>query len=145
MVNKRDETVYTIEMEWRDKDMEASRAEGVQSMEAERVQMSETAPQPQRTRRVGSVTFGLTLILFGVLFLVNMILPTLHYEVIFRLWPVVFIFLGIEILVENHRSNMEKCRFVYDFPAIVMLALMLLFAMLMAAVDYSITYHNFYW
>ena len=85
------------------------------------------------------------MILFGVLFLVNMLLPMLHYEVIFRLWPVVFIFLGIEILVENHRSNTEKCRFVYDFPAIVMLALMLLFAMLMAAVDYAFTYQNLYW
>lgn len=125
--------------------MEASRAEGVQSMEAERVQMSETVSQPQRIRRVGSVTFGLTLILFGVLFLVNIMLPTLHYEMIFRLWPVVFIFLGIEILVENHRTNAEKCRFVYDFPAIIMLVLLLLFAMMMAAVDYAFTYQNLYY
>lgn len=125
--------------------MEASKTDSVQMREDERGKAWETVSVPQRIRRVGSVTFGLTLILFGVLFLVNMILPTLHYEVIFRLWPVVFIFLGIEILVENHRSNAEKCRFVYDFPAIVMLALMLLFAMLMAAVDYSIRYQNFYW
>lgn len=125
--------------------MEASRAEGVQSMEAERAQVAETVSQPQRTRRVGSVTFGLTLILFGVLFLINIMLPTLHYEMIFRLWPVVFIFLGVEILVENHRSNTEKCRFIYDFPAIIMLALMLLFAMMMAAVDYAFTYQNLYY
>lgn len=125
--------------------MEASKTEGIQMMEAENVQLQDTAPQPQRTRRVGSVTFGLTLILFGVLFLVNMILPTLHYEMIFRLWPVVFIFLGVEILVENHRSNTQKCRFIYDFPAIIMLALMLLFAMMMAAVDYAFTYQNLYY
>ncbi len=125
--------------------MEAGKTESVQVMEAERAQIPQAASGVQRTRRVGSVTFGLTLILFGVLFLVNMLLPMLHYEVIFRLWPVVFIFLGIEILVENHRSNTEKCRFVYDFPAIVMLALMLLFAMLMAAVDYAFTYQNLYW
>lgn len=125
--------------------MEAGKTESVQVMEAERAQIPKAASGVQRTRRVGSVTFGLTLILFGVLFLVNMILPTLHYEVIFRLWPVIFIFLGIEILVENHRSNTEKCKFVYDFPAIVMLALVLLFAMLMAAVDYAFTYQNFYW
>lgn len=125
--------------------MEAGKTESVQVMEAERAQIPQAASGVQRTRRVGSVTFGLTLILFGVLFLVNMLLPMLHYEVIFRLWPVVFIFLGIEILVENHRSNTEKCRFVYDFPAIIMLALMLLFAMLMAAVDYAFTYQNLYW
>lgn len=126
--------------------MEANRIEGIQSMEAERVQMPEATPVVQRTRRVGSVTFGITLILFGVLFLVHIVLPMLHYELIFRMWPVVFIVLGMEILVENHRSNAEKCRFVYDFPAIVMLILMLLFAMMMAAVDYAITYqHSFYW
>lgn len=125
--------------------MEASKTESIQMRDAENVPLQETPSAVQRTRRVGSFTFGLTLILFGVLFLVNMILPTLHYEVIFRLWPVVFVFLGIEILVENHRSNTEKCRFVYDFAAIVMLALMLLFAMLMAAVDYAFTYQNLYW
>ncbi len=105
----------------------------------------EAAPAVQRTRRVGSVTFGLTLILFGVLFLIHIALPTLHYELIFRLWPVVFIILGAEILLESHRSNAEKCRFIYDFPAIIMLAMMLLFAMVMAAVDYTITYQNIWW
>lgn len=105
----------------------------------------EAAPAVQRTRRVGSVTFGLTLILFGVLFLIHIVLPTLHYELIFRLWPVVFIILGAEILLENRRSNAEKCRFIYDFPAIIMLAMMLLFAMVMAAVDYTITCQNIWW
>lgn len=124
--------------------MEASRAETAQMREVESVPMQE-APAVQRTRRVGSVTFGLTLILFGVLFLINIMLPALHYEVIFRLWPVVFIFLGIEILAENHRSNAEKCRFVYDFPAIIMLVLLLLFAMMMAAVDYAFTYQYLYY
>lgn len=93
-----------------------------------------------RTRRVGSVTFGLTLILFGVLFFLHTVMPSLHYEVIFQFWPVVFILLGVEILVENHRSNAEKCRFVYDFPAILMLVIMLLFAMVMAAAEFSINY-----
>ena len=74
-----------------------------------------------RPRRVGSVTFGLTLVLFGVLFLIHIVVPTLHYEMIFQFWPVVFVLLGVEILVENHKSNAEQCRFVYDFPAILSL------------------------
>ncbi len=94
-----------------------------------------------RTRRVGSVTFGMTLILFGVLFLLHMVVPTLHYELIFQFWPVVF----VEILVENHRSNAEKCRFVYDFPAILMLVVMLLFAMVMAAAEFSLHYYQRGW
>lgn len=99
-----------------------------------------------RTRRVGSVTFGLTLILFGILFLVHMAVPDLQYEMIFQFWPVVFIILGIEILVENHRSNDGQYKFIYDFPAILMLVMMLLFAMVMAAVDISIRYcQNGWW
>lgn len=88
-----------------------------------------------RTRRVGSVTFGLTLILFGVLFLLHIVIPALHYELIFQFWPVVFVLLGIEILVENRRSNEKQYRFIYDFPAILMLIVMLLFSMVMAAAD----------
>ncbi len=105
----------------------------------------EAASGAQRSRRVGSVTFGLTLILFGILFLIHIALPTLHYELIFRLWPVVFILLGCEVLVENYKSNVKNCKFIYDFPAIIMLAMMMLFAMVMAAVDYSITYQNMWW
>ncbi len=99
-----------------------------------------------RTRRVGSVTFGLTLILFGILFLVHIVAPDLQYEMIFQLWPVVFVILGIEILVENHRSNSGQYKFIYDFPAILMLVMMLLFAMVMAAVDIGIRYcQNGWW
>lgn len=97
---------------------------------------------PVKTRRVGSVTFGLTLIVFGVLFLVHMAAPFLDYGIIFECWPVVFVLLGIEILVENRRSNASGYKLVYDFPAILMLVLMLFFAMMMAVVDYAVQYHK---
>ena len=117
----------------------------MQVLENEKTLEQQEVSEVQRCRRVGSVTFGLTLILFGILFLVHIALPTLHYELIFRLWPVVFILLGCEILVENYKSNAKNCKFIYDFPAIVMLAVMMLFAMVMAAGDYSITYQNMWW
>lgn len=98
-----------------------------------------------KIRRVGSVTFGLTLIVFGVLFLVHMAAPSLNYEVIFNCWPVVFVLLGIEILVENRRSSADGYRFVYDFPAILMLFLMLFFAMIMAVVDCALQYEKMWW
>ena len=44
--------------------------------------------------RVGSVTFGLVLVVMGVLCLLRLIFPLLDYELIIRLWPVVFICLG---------------------------------------------------
>lgn len=98
-----------------------------------------------RTRRVGSVSFGLTLIVFGVLFLVHMAVPALDYDAIFRCWPVVFVFLGMEILVENHKSNAAGYRFVYDFPAVLMMFLLLFFAMMLAVVDCAIQYESMWW
>lgn len=101
--------------------------------------------QTVKTRRVGSVTFGLTLIVFGVLFLVHMAAPSLNYEMIFNCWPVIFVLLGTEILLENHKSNAAGYKFVYDFPAILMLVLMLFFAMLMAVVEYAMQYRTMWW
>lgn len=98
------------------------------------------------TRRVGSVTFGIALICYGVLFLVHIFVPGLPYHIIFRCWPVCFILLGIEILVENHRSRNSGYKFLYDFPAVLMLGMLLLFAMVMAAVDVALTYgDHIYW
>lgn len=99
-----------------------------------------------QTRRVGSVTFGIALICYGVLFLVHIFVPDLPYHIIFRCWPVCFILLGIEILVENHKSRNSGLRFQYDFPAVLMLGVILLFAMVMAAVEMAYTYgYRMYW
>ena len=55
-----------------------------------------------QTRRVGSVTFGLTLICFGIMFLIHIVVPALRYDIIFRMWPIVFILLGIETVSYTH-------------------------------------------
>lgn len=117
----------------------------MEAQEKDDIFMQEREGGELRTRRVGSVTFGLTLILFGVLFLIHIAAPSLNYEMIFSFWPVVFVLLGIEILIENHRSNTRQYKFVYDFPAILMLAMMLLFAMVMAVVDYAMHYYPDVW
>lgn len=91
-------------------------------------------------RRVGSVTFGVTLICYGILFLIRIFVPALQYHVIFQCWPVIFILLGIEILVENHKCRIEEQKIIYDFAAIFMLGAMLLFAMIMAVIDYTMKY-----
>lgn len=95
-----------------------------------------------QTRRVGSVTFGITLICYGVLFLVHIFVPVLRYSIIFRCWPVIFILLGVEILVENRKCRSGEWKMVYDFPAVVMLGILLLFAMMMAVVDFELAYQT---
>ena len=71
-------------------------------------------------------------------------LPVLGYNIIFRCWPVIFILLGIEILVENYKCRAQEWKMVYDFAAILMLGAMLLFAMVMAVLDYAMLHGTIY-
>lgn len=85
-----------------------------------------------RVHRIGSVTCGISFILFGILFLVHMIVPYLNFWIIFRLWPCIFIMLGIEILVGNYRNAKD---FVYDKGAVFMLIVLIIFAMTMGILN----------
>lgn len=87
-----------------------------------------------RIHRVGSITFGIVLVLFGMLYLVHMFLPQLSIEMIFRLWPCILIILGIEVLLANCRT---KIRFVYDKMAIVLTFAIVCFSMFMAGIDFA--------
>lgn len=87
-----------------------------------------------KTHRIGSVTFGCALVIFGSMFLAHIIVPALSYSIIFHLWPCIFILLGIEILVANHKENDG---FVYDKAAIFMIMVLTFFAMAMAFVDWG--------
>ncbi len=49
-------------------------------------------------KRVGSVTFGLTLVVFGVMFLLSAFIKSFNYLDVIKFWPVIFISLGIEML-----------------------------------------------
>lgn len=98
-----------------------------------------------RTHRVGTVTCGLVLILYGILFLVRMALPAINYRWIFECWPIVLIFLGVEILLGCIGKNAEKTNFKYDFGSVLIILLMMLFSMIMAAVDYGMWYGGYYY
>lgn len=108
---------------------------------------------PARIHRVGSLTLGLTLLLFGVLFLLHTVGLAISYEMILRLWPVVLIILGIEILLavrterisyakdqpDSRSENPAKVWF-FDKTAIWLIILMSFFSMGMAVADMSIHY-----
>lgn len=87
------------------------------------------------TRRIGTISFGILLILFGLMFILHLFIPSISYLFIFRLWPCIFIFLGIEILAGNKKEN---CTFVYDKTAIFLCLILTFFAMAMAVVDFCI-------
>ncbi len=95
-----------------------------------------------RTHRVGTYTAGVSMIVFGTMFLVHLMAGTMSYTTIFSLWPIVLIGLGVELFL----SNFFKKKIVYDKASIFLMITMALFAMLMALVDVCIevgmTYFN---
>ena len=96
-----------------------------------------------RTHRVGTITFGCVLILFGILFIIHMFVPSLTYDLIFRLWPCMFILLGIEVLLSN--VKLKNTTFVYDKTSIFLLIILTFFTFIMAWVETEMNYQQVYW
>ena len=63
-----------------------------------------------RERRIGTITMGVCLVVFGVLFLVHIFGGFLNYELIFHLWPLILIGLGMEILFTpvSHQAKQKN-------------------------------------
>ena len=93
-----------------------------------------------KTHRVGTITLGGLLIAFGLLFLLKLFINTISYAVIFKLWPIIFIFLGIEILVANFKQ--KGTTLIYDKTAFVLIVLLSFFAMGMSITDFVVTHLN---
>ena len=89
-----------------------------------------------RVHKVGTITAGIVMISFGIMYLLCTIFGILSYGFIFKCWPFILIGLGIELLVSNGLGD----NFVYDKGAIFLVMALTLFAMCMAGVDMVITY-----
>lgn len=94
-----------------------------------------------RVHRVGSVTAGLSMISFGILFLLHLLLNIISYDLIFNLWPLMLIGLGIELLI----SSFSERKMIYDKGAVVILLLMAVLAVGMAAADVCVELSRNYW
>lgn len=96
-----------------------------------------------RIHRVGTLTFGILLVTFGILFLLRIFIPDLSYEFIMKLWPIIFILLGVEILLANMKPSESKL--IYDKTAFFLIIVLSFFAMGMAFMEeifrYAINYH----
>lgn len=93
----------------------------------------------ERSRRVGTLTMGISLIFTGSLFAAHLLIPeTLSYSLIFKLWPIILILLGAEVLFANLRSSGEKI--IYDGGAIFLMVLMVCFSAVMAGCQILLDY-----
>lgn len=108
--------------------------------------------QTIRIHRVGSVTFGMVLIVTGVLFLIHLFLPKWDYRAIFQFWPLILIVLGIEVLLGSRQETyevrdekgqvLEQNKVVYDVPAILLTIVLTGFSMFMGILDWAIMHSN---
>lgn len=87
-----------------------------------------------RTHRVGTITTGLCMVIFGVLLLLHTMFDIVEYQMIFSLWPMILIGLGMEMLL----SNCFAKQMVYDKGSVVLLILMAFFAIGMAVAEVCI-------
>lgn len=95
-----------------------------------------------RNHKVGTITLGISLIFFGILFITKTFTQILTYEFILKLWPVIFIVLGFEVLI-SYMTN-QKERFVYDKGAVFLMILLSMFAIVMACVEVLVDYSQRY-
>lgn len=100
-----------------------------------------------KTHRIGTLTLGIMLVTFGLLFLMRIFFPQISYEIIFKLWPVIFIFLGSEILYATTRQKEGKL--IYDKTAFALIIILSFFAMGMAVaelcINYSYAHYDLVW
>ncbi len=102
-----------------------------------------------RTRRVGSVTCGGLMVFFGILFLVHMFYPPLSLGLIMKLWPLILVSLGCEMIAATLRQPEGKGMVLqYDKGAVFLLVLLGCFAagmgVLECFMDYAVRYGRVY-
>jgi len=106
--------------------------------------------QTIRIHRIGSVTFGIVLVITGVIFLMQQFFPRIDYLLVIRFWPVILISLGIEALIGCTRKNIEvldekgkiieQSKVIYDVPAIVLTLFLTGFSVVLALMNWSLIY-----
>ena len=109
--------------------------------------------QTIRVHRVGSVTFGIVLVVMGILFLLHVFFPRMDYEVIFHFWPLILISLGVEVLLGSREKSfevrdeegklLEQSKVVYDVAAIILIMVLTLFAVVMGMIDWAAVHSGY--
>lgn len=93
-----------------------------------------------KNRRVGTLTAGISMVVFGSLFLMRLAMPTvITIRLIASLWPVVLILLGVETLIAYAVNREDKMR--YDAGSVALIIVLSLFTVCMAAAQMAMEYN----
>lgn len=91
-----------------------------------------------KNRRVGTLTAGISMVIFGLLFLFRLAVPVITIRLIASLWPLVLILLGVETLIAYALNKEEKMR--YDAGSVVLIAALSIFMVCMACAQMMMEY-----
>lgn len=89
-----------------------------------------------RVHRVGSITAGLSMVVWGIMFILHEMSIIADIDLVLKLWPLILVGLGIEILWYNAREK----NIVYDKGAVFLMVIMTCFSMIMAFADVCLKY-----
>lgn len=89
-------------------------------------------------RRVGTLTAGIVLVVFGIMFLLRLVTSNINILLIASLWPLILISVGIEIIAAYIINSKERIQ--YDFSAIILVIILAFFAMGMGGTEFIITH-----
>jgi len=92
-----------------------------------------------KTKRVGTVTAGISLILFGTVFLIYTITNSTQFlSYALSLWPCILIVLGFEIIISMKiKCDVERK---VDFASLALMFMSIIFAYVCELVKIAITY-----
>ncbi|QAT50513.1 hypothetical protein EQM14_12480 [Caproiciproducens sp. NJN-50] len=94
-----------------------------------------------KNRRVGTLSAGVSMVVFGILFLLRLFVPAVTLRLIVSLWPLVLVFLGIETLLAYAMNREEKMR--YDAGSVVLIVALAFFTVCMAAAQIAAEHSGF--
>lgn len=89
-----------------------------------------------KNRRVGTLAAGASMIVFGLLFLLRLAIPAMTLWLIVSFWPLVLIFLGIEMIIAYARNKEGQMH--YDFGSVVLIVVLTIFTACMAVAQMAI-------
>ena len=92
-----------------------------------------------KNRRVGTLTAGICMIIFGSLFLLRLAVPVITVRLIASLWPLVLVFFGIETLIAYAMNREGQMR--YDAGSVALIIILAFFTVCMAFAQMTMEYN----
>ncbi|AQR93829.1 LiaI-LiaF-like domain-containing protein [Clostridium saccharoperbutylacetonicum] len=81
-----------------------------------------------QSRRVGTLTLGLLLIILGILYFLFTVFNIPFEKRILDFWPLIFISLGVEVLVLSNKALKNNIPLRYDFISFILIAIIIAFS-----------------